>query len=300
MEQIQKFNKKKFSLKGETIFIIMFILLFVYLASFIYIYAWGFITSMKDPSLDYAVNKVGLPRKWIFDNYKRVILTMQCCVGPEQYVGVAQMYLNTVLYTVGSAFFSTLVPCITAYLCAKFKYKLSGILVGIVVVTMSLPIVGSTPSALQLNRTIGIYDTIWGMWFLAANFQVGIHFLIFYDAFCGVPNAFREAAEIDGASNMQVMIKIMLPLVKNAFATIFLLRLIGYWNDYQTPLLYIPSHPTIAYGLYYFTVKNTVGGNMNEPTKIAGAFFVCIPIFIVFLIFQNRIMTNISIGGIKG
>lgn len=290
--------------KNNTFFFILGILLAVYVLTMLLTFYYGMMNSLKSAK-EYDWNRVNLPQEgWQFANYAlamtKIYVKVRAASGGFEYVGIMQMYINTILYAVGCAFLSTFVPCCTAYLTGRFNYKFSGIIVGIVIVTMSLPIVGSTPSSLQLARTLHLYDTIYGMWLMSAHFQMGIHFLVFHESFRTFPAAYKEAAEIDGANHLQVMFKIMLPLVKNVFITVFLLRLIGLWNDYQTPLLYIPNKPTIAYGLYYFSFVNTDNQTFSVPMQLTGAFLLSIPIFIVFIIFQKRIMTNISIGGIKG
>ncbi len=286
--------KKKFKFKDEILYIIIGSLLAVYFLSLLAFFLWGAMSSLKLEG-DLQKNPIGLPSPWTFKAYVVAFTRLEV-----ENLGIFGMYFNSILYTFGCAFLSTLVSCITGYLCAKFRYKFSGVVVGTVVVTMALPIVGSTPSAIQLAQNLGLYNQVWGLWIMSATFHTGVHFLILHESFRILPDSFKEAAEVDGASQLQVLFRIMLPLVKNTFITVFLLRLIGLWNDYQTPLLYMPKLPTIAYGLYYFAVANTTNDTYTEPNAIAAAFLVCIPIFVVFLIFQKRVMTNISIGGIKG
>ena len=299
-------NQNKFLkfLKDNVFFIILGFLLFLYAVSMLSVFSFGLLNSFKSGD-EYGWNQSSFPTEgWQFVNYVTALAELYVNVklsdGSIIPYGLFNMYLNTILYAVGCGLLSTLVPCFTAYLTGRFKYKFSGIIVGIVIVTMSLPIVGSTPSSLQLARSLGLYNKIWGLWIMSAHFQMGIHFLVFHEAFRSFPEAYKEAAEIDGAGNFQVMMRILMPLVKNVFFTVFLLRVIGYWNEYQTALLYMPAKPTISYGLYIFTFVNTDNTLCNVPMKLTCAFLVGLPIFVVFCIFQNRIMSNLSIGGIKG
>ena len=95
------------------------------------------------------------------------------------------------------------------------------------------------------------------------------------------------------------MTRIMIPLAKNVFATIFLLRLIGLWNDYQTPLLYFPSKPTLSYGLYRFTTDTAGVAGTSTPLALATCFLLMIPILIVFLFTSEKLIGNVSVGGLK-
>ena len=80
-----------------------------------------------------------------------------------------------------------------------------------------------------------------------------------------------------------------------------LLYFVGFWNDYNAPLLYFPSYPTLAYGLYYITS----GPGAYEtaisipPMRLAASMILFVPIVIVFVIFRDRIIGNVTIGGVK-
>jgi ABC-type glycerol-3-phosphate transport system permease component len=78
-----------------------------------------------------------------------------------------------------------------------------------------------------------------------------------------------------------------------------LLQFIGYWNDYQTPMIYLPSHPTIAYGLFY-SLFNSTPAFSYVGAKLASSMIVLLPILLVFLFSHKRLLGNITMGGIKG
>lgn len=198
----------------------------------------------------------------------------------------------------GCAFFNTLVPCVTAYCCARFNKKLSSILYTANIVTMILPIVGSLPAELQMARTLGLYDQIWGLWIMKANF-LGTYFLVFHAGFRSLPLTYTEAAEIDGAGSFRIFFRIILPLVKNIFFTVLLVNFIAFWNDYQVPLLYMPRYPTLANGVYMLatTTENNLA---TVPMRMTGAMLLFLPIFCLFVIFQKRLLGSLTMGGIKG
>lgn len=260
---------------------------------------WGVITSFKAQS-DFRLNSYGFPKKW---ELNIITVLRQFYVGIStssgtRYVGVGEMYFNSVMYSLGCALTSNIISCLTAYLCAKFPYKFSKILYAVILMVMIIPIVGSLPSELYLAKLLHLYDSIYGQWFLKANFM-GAHFLIFYSAFKGVPMAFTEAAKIDGAGNFSVMLRIVIPLIRGIFFTLALLSFVAFWNDYNTALIWMPHHPTVAYGV--LLMANTSQTNLAYiPTRLAGTMMILVPILIVFIAFSGRFMGNITIGGIKG
>ena len=70
-----------------------------------------------------------------------------------------------------------------------------------------------------------------------------------------------------------------------------------YWNDYQVPLVYIPSHPTLTYAMYKAALSTRIS---SVPERLAVCLVVFIPIFIVFSVFHRGLMGNVSMGGLKG
>ena len=181
---------------------------------------------------------------------------------------------------------------------ARYRYKFLNIYYMIVIVTMSLPIIGALPSEIMVAKMLGLYDTFWGQWIMKAHF-LGIYFLVFHAQFKMIPYEYTEAAKIDGASNFRTMTMIIMPLAWSTISTVLLLSFVGFWNDYQAPMLYLPSYPVAAYGIFLFQDSQEQLLSYT-PTKLAGITLLAIPIVIVFLVFQNKLMTNLSIGGLKG
>ncbi len=285
--------------KMTAITFVLMILLVIYAISLFIPLLWGFITSFKS-KFDFRLNIVGLPKEWVWnykDVYEMFYVRIQTPTGTED-VGVGMMFLYGFLYAIGSAFFATLIPCITAYLCARFPYKFSKVIYTVVIVVMIIPIIGSLPAEVRTAKALGLFDTIWGVWLMKANF-LGMYFLVFFAAFKSLPKAYSEAARIDGAGNFTILLRIMLPLVKNTFFTVMLINFITFWNDYQTPLIYLPSYPTIAVGMYEMS-KTTVNGMSAIPMRMAGSMMMLIPILIIFIRYQKRLLGNLTVGGVKG
>lgn len=283
--------------------IILMSVLILYSVSLLLPILWGLSTSLKT-DLDFYLNPFWLPDGWFWNwqwsNYSYAFMNFVVKVEAGagfRIIYMEEMFLYTILYAFGCAFFQSFVCCVVAYMVVKFDYFFSKVIYTVVIVAMILPIVGSLPSEIQMSRALGFFDSIWGMWIMKSHF-LGMYFLVFHAMFRGIPKEFADAARVDGAGNFQVLFSIMMPLVRNTLFTVILLNFIGYWNDYQVPLIYLPSYPTIAYGLYLFNFS-TINSLSTIPMKITGCMIMMLPILIVFLIFRNRLIGNISIGGLK-
>jgi ABC-type glycerol-3-phosphate transport system permease component len=314
-------------------------LLVLYTSALLLSLFWGLITSLKDVNVwkSTHADKVGLPvldpnnpyndieafTKLVnYDTYFKIFYTHtekfyvgstlnsdypKFLVMEVKQVPFFGMMLNTIMYTIGGAMIQAIMPCLAAYLCAKYSdFKLSGIMCTVYMFMMCMPIVGNYPTELTFLRNVGIYNDILGN-YLQKMTGGGMYFFIYLAYFKGVSNTYREAAEIDGASQLTIMVRIYFPLAIKMVATVFLIQFVNLWNDYQTPLLYLPSFPTLAYIIYALSAQDfnrfsSEGQRLSAfeaPTMMAGCMLLAIPITIVFVFFKDKLMGDISLGGIK-
>lgn len=295
----RKRNGEKKREKFNVLTIVMLVVLCLYALSLIGLMCWGLLTSFKTHA-DFRLNKLGLPKEWVW-NFGEVFNLFEVYIDTDtgrQPVGMDLMFVYGFLYALGCSFFATLVPCLTAYHCARFPYKFSKVIHTTVIVVMILPVVGSLPSEIQMAKFFGLYDQIWGLWVMKANF-LGMYFLVMHGLFKSLPMAYTEAAKIDGASNISILVRIILPLVKNTFFTIMLINFITFWNDYNTPLVFMPSYPTISFGVFAM-MNSTENGMSRVNMRMAASFLMLIPILIIFLSFHKRLLGNLTMGGLKG
>ena len=204
----------------------------------------------------------------------------------------------TLLYAGGGAFFATFMPMFMGYLCAMYSNKVSSFLYALVVFVIATPIVGTQPSTIDLMRSLRLYDTFWGE-FLRRSTFTNMYFLIFFAYFKSLSSGFSEAAEIDGASQWNVMFRIYIPLAANIFFTVYLILFVNFWNDFTTPMMLLPSKPTLSYLIYYKTTVDSGSAFNHAPRRMAALMVFAVPIIVIFSVFNKRLMTNLTMGGMK-
>ena len=299
----KKENDKDFSgvrSKPNAATVVTFVLLAVYGVVMITLFVWALFSSVKT-QYDFENNPFGFPEEWKFSNYLVALSKFSVPViqdGVSRKVFLPEMLLNSLIYSVGCTIVNTAVTCCVAYVTAKYNYRFSKVVYGIVIVTMVLPIVGSLPSELEMARNLGTYDHFWGIFVMKVNF-LGMNYLIFYSAFKNLPWDYAEAAFVDGASHFHVMTRIMIPMIRPVISVVLLLSFIGYWNDYYVPMMFIPNHPVAAYGLYRYQ-QATDSAISTIPMKISGCMIVFAPIFVLFLCMKDKLIGNLTVGGLKG
>ena len=286
--------------KASILTIVLFVVLIIYFISLLVPVGWAIYTSFNDKAAyrDFYQYGKDFPTKLTIDNFVTAFTKFTFTARTGAKYNFLEMIGHSVIYAFGSAFIFTLTPCLVAYCAARFKFKFSKFLYAFVIITMSLPIVGSMPSELRMLKLLGIYDTFFGMFVLRANF-LSINFLIFYAQFKMIPMTYSEAAKVDGASNFRIMTTVIFPQAFPTMTTIFLLNFINFWNDYQIPRIYLPSYPTLAEGLFTFALTGERAVNY-VPVKLAGFIGLTLPIILVFALLNRYLKLNVAAGGIKG
>lgn len=275
------------------------LLLGVYALSMLSVLLWGIMSSFKG-DLAFALDPISFPKKFEFSNYSLAWKVFYIRAGKTIPVDIyiEEMLLNSVLYAGGSAIVQATVQFIMAYVSARFAYKYGKVIYTIVILGMIIPLVGTEPSALAMASALNLRDSILGMYVMKGYF-LGMYFLVFYEMLKAFPKDYDEAAYIDGASNLTVLTKIIAPLSATTYFTVVLLLFVGYWNDYTTPLLYMPNIPTAAYGLLTFWTNPQSSEAANIPVQLAASALMLIPTLVIFLAFHKKLLANITIGGVK-
>lgn len=297
------------SIKNRWFEIIAFTFLTVFSLVLVSLLLFGLSTSLKT-NIGFLDNPAGLPTELNFKNYVDVFQNFSFYISKNIYIdGVKNVFetkvslfpeliTNTLIYTIGGSFVTTFCHCIMGYVVAKFdNWKISKFIYSLVIVVMIIPIFGSTASSIAMAKATGVYDSLFGNMIQKFNFP-GFYFLIFHGASKMLAKDYSDAAYIDGASEWRVFFSIIFPLLFNTFGTIMLIKFIEYWNDYSTVLLYLPTHPTLAFGILKMSTT-TVTGLSDGPHRIAGALLLFIPTTIIFIIFNKKLLGNLSAGGIK-
>ncbi len=305
---------RKTNKKVSALAIVLGVVLGLYVISLILPLLWMLLTTLKSvseyefmemPNSDRLGNMLWWPRGITFNNYATaykyfyididVIHNGQLATAR---FNIFQQFINSILYSLGCAAAVTVTSLMMGYAAARFKYKFSKFIYAFVLVALSLPIVGSMPSEIATAQKLGIFDTFGGIWIMRASF-LNTYFLIFYAQFKMIPMDYTEAAKIDGANPLTIMLKIIVPLAAGTTSTIFVLNFIALWNDFQIPMVYLPSHPVAAYGMYRF--QNTAIVEIaHTPTRLAGICLMALPIVVFYGIFNKKLNVNLSVGGIKG
>ncbi len=280
----------------RAIFVIAFIVFAVYGVSLILPFLWMLMNSFKDGT-EYAIdvvqaNTLRLPDKWLFSNYTEVF--SRIAYSDTTFLG---MLGHSAYFIVVGGVLQMLFVAATGYVISKYKFKARGVIYAIAIFAMTLPIVGNMASGVKLRAQLGLYDNLFAVFFTAGAGCFGFEFLMVYAFFKAVSWDYAEAVFIDGGGHFTVFFRIMLPMAMPILTTLFILSAIAGWNDYTNPMLYFPSYPNVAMGLYMVSGELTRG---DMSMYYAALVITTLPVLILFACFADQIMKNYTIGGLKG
>ncbi len=284
--------------KGErVIFAIVFLLFLLYTVSMLYPFIWMFINSFKpftEFTLDMANGEAfAFPDVWRGENYTEVFSMIQTSDGTS-FIG---MTFNSIWQSVLPILVSTVTGTWFAYILSRFRFPGRNVIYAVIIFTMTVPVVGNTGGYFKLVYDLGLYNNPLFSVVTTIPFG-GLAFMVYYGFFKNIPHSYAEAVYIDGGGEFTVFFRIMLPQAKPMIVALAITSFVGTWNDYMTPLLYLPSYSTIASGMYL--VKNTLIRTGKNPLYYAGILVSMIPVLTIFLCFSNKMMESMSIGGLKG
>ncbi len=240
-----------------------------------------------------------LPKGLNFEAYKTVL-------SSERYI---RSLWFTALLTVGCTVLSLFMTVICAYPLTYDHLKGRKFLNGMIIFTMYFS-AGMIPHYVMLSN-LGMLETVWVL--VVPSCLSVYNMIIMRSSFYSVPESLREAAEIDGAGPIRILVQIYLPLSKPVLATLALFYAVGRWNGFSDALLYIKKNRDLyPIQLYLYNIlQNASSGEaaaqegfampgLSETLKMASVMFATVPILLVYPWLQRYFVSGVTIGAVKG
>ena len=260
---------------------------------FIVPFAWLVSTSLKpDSELFNLVQDVGwfrfwVPSEWQFANYP----------GAWNFIPFGRYTLNTVFLAVMNVIGTLLSSTLVAYGFSRIQWPGRNALFFVMVSTLAIPaFVTLVPQYLIFRR----FDMVGTYWPLILPSFLGVPFFIFLlrQFYMTIPMELSESAKIDGANEVMIFWRIIIPLSRPAMATVALFTFINEWNSFIAPLIYLNDQAMwpLGIGLYGFYTRMSAEWGF----LMAASVMVLSPIIILFFFTQKTFIQGITLTGLKG
>lgn len=249
-------------------------------------FLWELLTSFKSLTESMSVPPTWLPSSWHLSNYTSVF----------QAIPFAGELLNSVVNALARTAAQLLFCSMAAYAFAWLRFPGRNLVFGLFLSVLLVPTQLLTIPQYQIIDDLHLLNTLPAL-FLPGMFSAFGTFLL-RQFFLALPPELHEAARLDGAGPIRIYWSIMLPLARPGLIALGLLTMIWSWNDLLWPLIVNndPGKMTLSVGL-----ANLQGVYLtNYPILMAGALMATLPLIIVFVVMQRRVVEGIALTGTKG
>jgi multiple sugar transport system permease protein len=299
---------KRFFLGSRTSYGLVFnILLYLLLIAigFVYLYPllFMFITSMKNPSdlLNPMVQWV--PTELFFGNYTKAFRVLD--------------YPNTlsasILISVVPSVIQAIVCSLVGYGLARYRFPGKNLLFALILATFIIPAQNTVIPQMLTYRNLGLLGNVFSLILpaiMGQGYKSAIFILIFYQTFQSLPKVLEEAARLDGATDLNIFIRIALPAAVPAFIISIIFSIVWYWNETFLTVIFLEggiqtlpmqlSKFVQAYENLYPPGMVNIFDRLNEAVKLAGTFLNILPLLLMYFVLQKWFVESIERSGITG
>lgn len=264
----------------------LYLLLTVALVVVITPFVWMILGSVKTNAELRQVPPTWVPENPTLDNYTSLFSRLS----------FGRYFFNSTLVAVVVTISNLLFCSMVGYALVMLRFRGKRIIFGLIIGTLMIPGVVTFVPLFVLVANLGLVNTLPGLFlpFLVAPFGV----FLMRQFIMSLPRDLVEAARIDGAGELAIFGRVILPLLGPAMATLGILTFLGSWNNFLWPLVVAQTNDT--YTLPVALALVSTGQNQTEyGLLMAGATVVVLPVLIVFLLFQKRFIQGIATTGMK-
>ena len=269
--------------------IVTYVLLGIWALAVLFPFYWMILTSLKSYG---AYNAEYIPQLFTLSP------TLQNYVDAFTAVPLADYFLNTIIFTLGTTAIMLMVTVLAAFAFARLEFKGKDLAFTLFLSLMMIPneLVVITNFVTVTNA--GLRNDFWGL--ILPSVTSVFYIYLLRENFAQIPDELYWAAKMDGTSDFGYLTRVMIPICKPTIITVTILKVIECWNSFIWPRLVTDEQA-------YFLVSNGIQqiresgfGRDNIPAMMAAVCVISAPLIILFLIFRKKIMAGVARGGTKG
>lgn len=278
---------KKSKVKSVTAWTVAFILAIFWLAVSFMPFVFMVLNSFKEKFEMLTKGVFQLPDSLNWSNYTEVLKG-----------GFATYFKNSVIVLAISLILLLFIAACASYPLARFKFKLANPIYALIVACMSIPVHITLIPVFKMAKSTGLYDSIWALIGPYIAFAVPISVFILTSFMKEIPREIEESAEIDGCGKIQMFFSMILPLAKPGLATLAIYNGVNMWNEFSFAytLTQSSANRTLPLAIWEFQGQYS----MNTPMIMAVLTLTLLPMIIMFIIFQDKLVKGMTAGAVKG
>jgi len=262
----------------------VFLILFSILCLFPMYYM--FVTAFKGQA-EYLVNKIGLVREPVFSNFLTVMANQK----------FPRWFLNSTILTAATIVVNTMIAALAAFAFAKMEFKRSDSIFNIILTLMVVPPVVMVIPLFKVIAAFRMTNTYSSVVIIYTGLTLPFSVYMLTNFFKTIPDAIVSSARIDGASDMLILNRIIVPLASPAIITIILVNALWVWNELMIAVIFMQNDAmkTLMVGLTIFKSRY----NLDIPVTMAGLTIATIPMLVLYFAGQKYFVRGMVTGALK-
>lgn len=228
------------------------------------------------------------PPRFTLDNYRKVLFAQ----------GLGRSFLNTMTVTIPATVIPILIAAFAAFALAWMEFPGRALIIATVVGLLVVPLQLSLIPLLKLHNQLGIGKEYLGIWLAHSGFGLPLAIYLLRNYMVGLPREIIESARVDGATDFQIFLKIILPLSFPALASFAIFQFLWTWNDLLVAIVFLgnSADQLVMTGV----LKELLGSKGGEWEILAASAFVSISVpLVVFFVMQKYLVRGLLAGSVK-
>ena len=206
---------------------------------------------------------------------------------------------NSIYVAAMTVIFSVVISALAGYGFSRFHFPLKNLLFVVILSTIMIPFQSIlTPIFLVLTR-LGLHNTLTGLVGVYVTLQLPFSIFMMRNAFDAVPHEIEEAARMDGANSVSLLVKVMLPLVWPGLVTVALFAFLSAWNEFLAALVLMTDQSKFTLPVMMTALQSGRFGAIDWGAVQAGVTVMMVPCLILFLLLQRFYIRGLTAGAVK-
>ncbi|MFN3332642.1 MAG: carbohydrate ABC transporter permease [Caldilinea sp.] len=251
---------------------------------------WAIVSSLKLPSNLFVTPQAYWPNPVTWTNYAAVFTN-------ENF---QRALVNSAIVAIMTVLLSQMIGAVAAYALARLPFRGNNLLLYTLLAMTTFPAIAILGSLFEMVRFLRLYNTVWALILTYSTFTLPFTVWVLTNFFKSIPRELEEAAQVDGATPLQTFWRILLPLAAPGMVTTGLLVFIASWNEFLYALTFTidKNARTVPVAISQFSGASTF--ELPWGSIMAASVVVTIPLIVLVLIFQRRIIAGLTAGAVKG
>ena len=213
--------------------------------------------------------------------------------------GIWQHMFNSLLVSIGTVALTVAVSLLAGYGFSRYRFPLKNALFVLIIATLMIPFQSILTPLFIILAKLGLNNSLVGLILVYVTLQLPFSVFMMRNAFDAVPREIEEAARIDGARDLKLLVRVLLPLVMPGVATVAIFAFLNAWNEFLAALILLSDNDKYTLPVLMTAVRAGRLGAINWGAVQAGVMVMTIPCLVIFLLLQRYYMRGLMAGAVK-